>query len=279
VGLKTASSEVRRRLGALGDGGSPLQVPGRRRVDDALVRLGLPADPRLRVHLAVGAATGVPALLLMTGPALTVLAMVLAALVFGGWRRGARSRQAAADERELPHLLERVARHLRSGASLPQAFAAATPPRPPSGASAHGLAEVWRTVAERSATMGMVAALDEWSEHSRDPARPSIGLAVAALAVAASTGGSPARAVDGVASTLRSRLAVAEEVRALSSQARASATVIALAPVGFGALAAATDDRTAAFLGTPAGVALTLTGLALDAAGAWWMARLCRVRA
>lgn len=108
------------------------------------------------------------------------------------------------------------------------------------------------------------------------PSSRSIQLAAAALSLAASTGGSPARAIDGVAATLRSRLAVADEIRALSSQARASAAVIALAPLAVGALASASDARHRAFLTSPAGATLLLAGLTLDALGAWWMARLCR---
>lgn len=280
MGLTTTASAARRRIGALAPtaGPAPWTAP---LVDVVLRRLGVPPDPRLRLQLAVAGVTGGLALFVVAGPHLTGLVATAGGLAFGGWRRGARARQAAADERELPHLLERVARHLRAGGSLHQAFAAAAPPPPQDGRSTGGLAETWRAVADRSAAVGMVAALDEWAERARDgrdAAAPSIGLAAAALAVAAATGGSPARAVDGVASTLRSRLAVAEEVRALSSQARASAMVIAVAPVGFGVLAAATDERTAAFVATPAGVVLAAAGLGLDAAGAWWMARLCRVR-
>ena len=275
----TTSSAARRRIGALAPATSaaPAVTPPHELL---LQRLGVPTDPRARLQLAVSGASGVLALLVMGGPTVTTLAGAAAGLAFAVWRRGARARRARADERELPHLLERVARHLRAGGSLSQAFVAATPPAPPSdGRGAGGLAESWRAVADRSASVGMVAALDEWADQARGASTPSIALAVAALAVAAATGGSPARAVDGVASTLRSHLAVAEEVRALSSQARASAMVIAVSPVGFGVLAAATDDRTAAFLATPAGIALAATGLALDAAGACWMARLCRVRA
>lgn len=276
MGLTTTSSAARRRIGALVPATPAVTPP----IEVLLRRLGVPADPRAQLQLAVGGATGVLALLVVVGPAVTAFAGVAAGVAMAGWRRGARARRAAADERELPHLLERVARHLRAGGSLAQAFAAATPPPvAPGGGGAGGLAEAWREVARRSASVGMVQALDEWADRARGASTSSTGLAVAALAVAAATGGSPARAVDGVASTLRSRLAVAEEVRALSSQARASAMVIALSPVGFGVLAAATDDRTAAFLATPAGAALAATGLALDAVGAWWMARLCRVRA
>jgi tight adherence protein B len=94
--------------------------------------------------------------------------------------------------------------------------------------------------------------------------------------MAASTGGSPARAIDGVAATLRARQALAEEIRALSSQARASAVVIAGSPLVFGAASATTDERTGAFLRTPLGLALVAAGVVLDVVGWWWMSKLCR---
>ena len=68
------------------------------------------------------------------------------------------------------------------------------------------------------------------------------------------------------------------EVAAMASQARASALVITIAPLAFAALAAATDDRTAAFLlRSPLGVACLAAGLALDVVAAVWMRRLTRI--
>ena len=120
-------------------------------------------------------------------------------------------------------------------------------------------------------------ALEGWGE--RCP-RPGVRLAVAALCLGAETGGAQARAVDGVAATLRERLAVAGEVKALTSQTRASMLVIAAAPVAFCVFASTTDPRTATFLfRSTAGLACLATGIALDIAGGFWMRRLCRVSA
>lgn len=86
-----------------------------------------------------------------------------------------------------------------------------------------------------------------------------------------------ARPIDGVAASLRANLAVAAEVRALSSQARYSAMVIALAPLAFGVVAASADGRTADFLlRTRVGVACLAAGVALDVIGAWWMHRITK---
>ena len=88
-------------------------------------------------------------------------------------------------------------------------------------------------------------------------------------------GGSVAVVLDGVTDTLRDRVALDREVAALSSQARASAAVLIVAPVVFAALAAAADHRVAeVLLGQPLGWACLLGGAVLDGAGALWMSRL-----
>lgn len=240
--------------------------------------------------------------------AIGVLALVVAgAATVAALHRTAPRRRAAASERALPALLDAVARHLRAGGSLAQAITAAAPP-----AAVPDLQRSWTRLADLIGLLGVTAALEDWaSDHGRrsvrdDDAVPldrmagrsgwgahtrpaagatvgrrdgtsrSVHLAAAALALASTTGGSPARAIDGVAATLRSRLAVAEELRALSSQARTSAVVIALAPLAFGLLAGASDQRTRDFLASPAGLVLLAAGLTLDAIGAYWMSHLCR---
>ena len=52
---------------------------------------------------------------------------------------------------------------------------------------------------------------------------------------------------------------------------------MALAPAGFGAAVALIDgDALRVLVATPVGWLSLLTGLALEAVGVWWMARLAR---
>ena len=165
-----------------------------------------------------------------------------------------------------------MARGLRSGGSLRQAIgeAAAVTPGPLG-------ADLRLVVAVADRGTPLVEALESWGE--RCP-RPGVRLAVAALCLGAETGGAQARAVDGVAATLRERLAVAGEIRALTSQTRASMFVIAAAPLAFCVFASATDARTSTFLfRSPIGLACLAAGLSLDVVGGFWMRRLCRVTA
>jgi len=264
---------IDRRVAALrrpADGEPSPEPPDRLRA--AVASWAVPGDLDGQVRIARALLLGGPPVVgLAVGWLAAVLWLVGLAVAGVVLRRGAAGRRATADERALPVLLEAVARQLRAGGSLQQALVAVAVDADPRCSS---LPAAWRQVGASAPIVGVGAALDDWAAAA--PPSSSVPLAAAALAMAGETGGSPARAVDGVASTLRARRAVAAEVRALSSQARASAAVIALAPLAFGAAAGLTDDRTAAFFATPAGLALLTAGLALDAVGAWWMARLCR---
>ena len=208
------------------------------------------------------------AVLVLGGPLVAAVAAVAATAVPLGVVAAQAGRQTQRIERELPDALERIAGGLRSGLSLRDAVAGAGDGIP--GPVGRDLA----ALGERAARSGLVSALDRWRTE-----RPlgAVSLAGAALAIAAEVGGERARAIDAVATTLRQRSALAAEVRALSAQARASATVIALAPIAFAAVSATLDGRAVRFLfRTPLGVAVLSAGLFLDGVGAWWMARLCR---
>jgi len=162
----------------------------------------------------------------------------------------------------LPSLLDDVARAVRSGSSLAQACAEAA-----AGSDAVRV-ELAAVVARADRGLPLATALGHWSRH-----HPStdVRLAGAALSLAASAGGAQARAVDGVASTVRERRAMAAEVRAESAQARLSAIVIGLL------WALTTDGRTAAFLvADPIGWLCLAAGLALEALGALWMRRILK---
>lgn len=250
--------------------GSQLRLPQAPPWATALAAdLGLDAATAWPIWLAAGAAAVMIGLLLRA-PALAVLVpATLAAAPFAARRALARRRlrRAAAD---VPVLLEAAARSLRAGAGLHAAVAdGARAVRGP-------VADELRDVTTKTARGEPLAdALGEWKQASKVP---GARLAVHALSVAADIGGPQAAAIDGVAVTLRQRLAVRAEAWALGAQARMSAFVIALAPIVFGVLASLADPQHAAsLLRTPLGLVLLVVGLALDAVGAVWMSRLARI--
>lgn len=84
-----------------------------------------------------------------------------------------------------------------------------------------------------------------------------------------------ATVLGGVSESLRERIALEREVRALSAQARASAMVMIVAPIGFAFLGASADSRVASLLLTrPLGWACVSVGIGLNAIGGWWMSRM-----
>jgi tight adherence protein B len=100
-------------------------------------------------------------------------------------------------------------------------------------------------------------------------------VALVALQVAATVGGSVAASLDRAAATLRAQRSIRADRRVHSAQARMSARVLSALPVGFAAWCVATDDRVAAFLlGSAAGWACLAVGAALNLTGWWWMRRI-----
>jgi tight adherence protein B len=205
------------------------------------------------------------------GPVLAALVVAAAAAAPAAAESTVRARTKRKAAARVPVALEATARALRGGASLPIALAdAADSAGPVVGGT---LAEV---AASTARGQPLVDALEAQRAHCDGV--PGLPLALTALVMAAETGGPQAAALDGVATTLRQRLATQAEADALASQARMSAMVIAVAPVGFALLMSAADRRNADFLlRTPVGVALLAAGLALDALGAWWMTKLTRI--
>ena len=174
-------------------------------------------------------------------------------------------------QRQLPEALERVATALRAGSSLTQALgAAARATAPPLGV------ELTKVARETEQGRPLLEVLDRWVAGHDDRATR---LAATALTLAALLGAAPARALDGVASTLRERQEVGDERQALATQAKASAAVLSIAPVGFALLLGVSDRATAAFLfGSRPGWICLILGVGLDAGGAVWMAHLVRGR-
>jgi tight adherence protein B len=182
------------------------------------------------------------------------------AIAVDGSRRSRRR-----SERTIPDRLDAVVRHLRSGATLRQSLermgSASTDP------TDRRLADDLRT------GRTLRRAVARW--RGTDDA-PNRRLAAVAVDLAASAGGASARVLDGVAETLRDRVALDREVTALSTQARASAAVLVVAPIGFAVLAIAVDRRLLSVLVSPIGVVCLVLGVGLDIVGAVWMRRLVR---
>ncbi len=195
----------------------------------------------------------------------------LAMVVEGIGRRLERVRPARRRNRrdaQLPDALDRLASSLRGGRSVGPALVELA------GDVADPLGGELRTVAGSLAHGAPVGvALARWADSPGSSS--DVRLVAAALTLGADAGGEVARAVDRIAATLRERRELHAEVQSLATQARASAGVLALAPLAFTGLVATIEPAAVAFLvTTPIGWACLVAGLGLEALGAAWMARI-----
>jgi len=201
-----------------------------------------------------------------TGQAVSVPIATLVAAVADRWRRRS---EVAREADALPDVVDAIARGLRTGAPAPAAISDAAANAPPRLRA--GLDAVVTAIRRGVPTS---VAVDRWAAGAE---LEGAELLAAAMAVTGAAGGEPSRALTGVADTLRDRRALRREVRALSSQARLSASVIAVAPIVFAVVAAGLDRSTAAFLlASPLGWACVVVGVGLDVVGWSWMDRITR---
>lgn len=238
-------------------------------VGEALVLAQLPtdADRAWRV-VRVWVPAALALLALVGGPVVALgLAGALAA-AFRLLRPALRRHLLERRDQQLPDWLERLASSLRAGSAPTTAFVELAGDAPePLGSDLRSIAS------ELQHGAGMAAAVDRWAE--RPGASAAVRLTAAALGLSVRAGGEVARSMDRVAATLRERRQLQAEARSLATQARASAAVLGVAPLGFTGLVSTTEPEMVRFLvTTPIGLLCLTAGLGLEAAGMLWMSRI-----
>lgn len=186
-------------------------------------------------------------------------------------RRKAR-RHAELVEHQLAELAEATALAVRSGLSVGQAveFAHQEADSPLRESVAEVLAQ------QRLGTAFEVAVERFGDGIGTDDAR----LFSMILGVHARAGGTLAGALEEVTATIRHRIALRRELRALSAQGRLSGLVLASLPIAFSLVLATTGRaRLAPIYSSPAGMAMVAGGLAMEILAFLWIRRLLRVDA
>jgi len=169
----------------------------------------------------------------------------------------------------LAEVVEQMAASLRSGRALSVALSEARV-----GAGSRLGREIDAVLADTASGVSFSAALEAWS---RRQSSREVHLLVMALTVGMEVGGARAQVLEEVAEAIRERHGLVRDAERQATQARLSAWVVALAPLGFAAVAFLSNPRAARFLvGTPLGGICLAAGLGLDAVGAWWMRALGR---
>ena len=248
-----------------------VRVPAavRARVASALAAAAVAADVDTACSLwATGIGVGALLGFAFGGVSVALGGAVVAAVVPPTLLWSLRHREARRIAIAVPEMLERVASELRAGGTISTAFSAIA-----RGDSA--LASDAARVDTRARLGASLAdALREWSRE-----RPVSGVdaAAGALAMCTTVGGRSADALDGLATSLRDRLAVVAEADALSAQARLSALVVGGGPIAYLAWSALVDARAVhALVATAVGRVCLVVGLFLELLGGLWMRRIVR---
>jgi tight adherence protein B len=251
----TATERSRRLLAGLGPtDGSP--TPTFRVPRNVLVAMGAVAAWLLGGRLAGLAGSIAATLVVLAAPTMVA-------------RRRNRRRERATQER-LAEAVSLIASAMRSGRSLHQAIGLAATELDPL------LGSTFRRLADRTGLGDpMDESIDAWA---RDVGGPDARLVAGVLKLHRRTGGSLAVSLENLAGTLRDRRASSRELESLTAQARLSATILGLLPIGFFLFLSviARRDLEAAYE-TPAGVAAISVGFALQGAAYVWIRHLLRV--
>jgi tight adherence protein B len=184
-------------------------------------------------------------------------------------RRRVRAESARRDE-QLADAIGAVVSALRAGMSLPQAigYAANESPSP----LREELAEL---VDQVDVGVPLGDAIAAWADHV---ATDDVRLVAATMDLHRRVGGDLPAVLEQVGSSVRERVAVAREVRALTAQARLSGGILGALPVGFFAFLWLTSRaEMQAALATPAGLAVVVFGLVLDGLAFVWIRKLLEV--
>lgn len=167
----------------------------------------------------------------------------------------ARTAPAAATAHEWAALLDALAAEVRAGSALGTAWLQSLRRHPLRGqavAPDRPLDETLRLVA-----------------GSRDEA-----VVLQVVGAAAAMGGPMAITIDAGASLLRERAAARADAVAHAAQARLSARVLTVVPVGFAAWSAVTSGSFRTGIASAAGAASAAIGAVLNGIGWWWMRSL-----
>jgi tight adherence protein B len=132
-----------------------------------------------------------------------------------------------------------------------------------------------RLVADLDVGVPIEQALELWRVASPGP---DTDLVVGALELHRRSGGDLPAVLDQVTTSIRERVSVAREVRSLTAQARLSAWILGLLPVGFFAFLWLTArENVQGALATSIGIACLAVGLLLEGGAVLWIRSLIRV--
>jgi tight adherence protein B len=196
-----------------------------------------------------------------------VIGLVIAGIVRAVRRRRALAVTPIMIEERFADAVGAVAAAVRSGASLTQAIRYA---------STEAVSPVRDDLALVVEQVDTGIALDQ-ALRSWPSARPgaNVELVVGALELHRRSGGDLPAVLDQVVGTIRDRVSITREVRSLTAQARMSAWILGLLPVGFfGFLWLTSRKDIEGAMSTTVGIACVIVGLLLELGAFAWIRNL-----
>lgn len=184
--------------------------------------------------------------------------------ILDAWRLR-RIRRRTPDARAVAAWCDDIARRVRSGSTLRDAIAIL----PADPATERATAPLRLAVDRGASVADSVARVDAGGAHLR--------LALGVISTASRIGGPAAASIDRVAMLLRQRASDLDERATQAAQARLSSHVMTAVPLLMLAALIATDDDVRSVVTSPIGTFCVVAGLALNAAGWWWMRRIVGV--
>jgi len=212
----------------------------------------------------------------LVGWVVTRVPGMLIAVVGAGVIRELRRRRASSVtpvviEERFADAIGALAAAVRSGASLTQAIRYAASEAVPPVRD-----DLVHIVEQLDTGIALDDALRSWAT---DRSTANVDLVVGALEVHRRSGGELPAVLDQVAGAIRDRVSIAREVRSLTAQARMSAWILGLLPIGFFAFLWLTSRRDIeGALSTPVGIACVVGGLLLELGAFVWIRTLLVVR-
>ena len=251
-----------------------LGVPRVHALDRFLMQSGMKLTVALFLGMTLMAALGAFALVtLFDGPAwLGAIAALVAIGAWVGFVQYQRVRRMHTVDRQLPDVLELMARAMQAGHAFSSALQLAGTDGPQPIA-----AEFQTTFDETNFGMPLDQALENLSHRVHSE---YLRFFVVSVLIQQETGGNLADILVSIAGLVRERLNLAAHVRVLSTEGRISAWVLVVLPFVVAALIWFLNRPFISLLWTdPAGFRVLIVALVLMATGAWWMHRMVHFRA
>jgi tight adherence protein B len=208
----------------------------------------------------------------LAGPIGMVILGIAGAVIPSSVRRHRGAKLAGHVEQQLLEMVVSLAATLRAGRSLEQALEVAGDEVPaPVGPTIVAM----RDRVALGSTLEM--SLEAWaSEVASAEGRLIAGV----LGLQRRTGGALSGPLDELATTLRSRRAAARELRSLTAQARLSAAILGLLPIGFFLfLSTVSRHDIESAISTPAGAGAVTLGVLLQGGAFLWIRSLLKAPA